>query len=64
MRQPVRNYEITFEFSYQAQIGPGWTLQPTLQYVIHPGGRVSDPNSPGNPIKNGAIFGLRTTIAY
>jgi porin len=61
---PVRNYEMTIELSYQAQIKPGWTLQPTFQYVIHPGGHITDPNAPGRAIKDGAIFGLRTTVAY
>jgi porin len=61
---PVRSYEMTIELSYQAQIKPGWSVQPTFQYVIHPGGHVSDPDRPGRPIKNGAIFGLRTTLAY
>lgn len=64
IEQPVRNYEMTIELSYQAQMAPGWTLQPTFQYVIHPGGRIADPNPPGGLIKNGAIFGLRSTIAY
>ena len=61
---PVRNYETTFELSYQAQIVPGWTLQPNFQYVIHPGGHISDPDRPERAISNGAIFGVRTTIAY
>lgn len=64
IEQPVRNYEMTIELSYQAQIVPGWTLQPTFQYVIHPGGHISDPDTPGRSIRNGAIFGLRTTVAY
>jgi len=64
IEQPVRNYEMTIELSYQAQIKPGWTLQPNFQYVIHPGGHISDPSTPERSIKNGAIFGLRTTIAY
>jgi porin len=61
---PVRNYETTLELSYQAQIVPGWTLQPNFQYVIHPGGHISDPDRPERAISNGAIFGVRTTIAY
>ena len=61
---PVRSYEMTIELSYQAQIKPGWILQPTFQYVTHPGGHISDPDRPERPIKNGAIFGVRTAIAY
>jgi porin len=62
--QPVRDYEMTIELSYQAQIKAGWTVQPTFQYVTHPGGHISDPDRPEGPIKNGAIFSVRTTIAY
>ena len=62
--QPVRNYELTIELSYQAQIKPGWTLQPTFEYVTRPGGHIPDPDRPERPIRNGAIFGVRTTIAY
>jgi len=64
MPQPVRDFELTLEFTYQAQIRPGWTLQPDIQYVFHPGGRVPDPNFPAAALKDAAIFGLRTTIAY
>lgn len=63
-KMPVRNYETTLELSYQAQIVPGWTLQPSFQYVIHPGGHISDPDRPERAIGNGAIFGVRTMIAY
>jgi porin len=62
--QPVRDYEITVELSYQAEIKPGWTLQPSFQYVFHPGGNAPDETNPKRPIKSGAIFGLRTTITY
>ena len=62
--QPVRSHELTIELSYQAQIKPGWTVQPTFEYVARPGGHISDPDRPERPIRNGAIFGVRTTIAY
>ncbi len=63
-QRPVRSYEMTIELSYQAQIKPGWILQPTFQYVTHPGGHISDPDRPERPIRSGAIFGVRTAIAY
>jgi porin len=62
--QPVRDYELTVELSYQAQIKPGWTLQPSFQYIVHPGGNAPDVTNPKRPIRSGALFGLRTTIAY
>jgi len=55
---------LTIELSYQAQIKPGWTVQPTFQYVTHPGGHTADPDRPERAIRNGAIFGVRTTVAY
>ena len=37
---------MTVELSYQAQIKAGWTVQPTFQYVTHPGGHTADPDRP------------------
>jgi len=62
--QPIRAYEMTIELSYQAQIKPGWTMQPVFQYIIHPGGHVPDPIAPSAAIKSGALVGVRSTIAF
>ena len=43
---PIRDEEVVFELNYQAQIAPWWTVQPDLQYIVHPGGNVPDPNNP------------------
>ncbi len=61
---PIRNYELAFEASYAAQIAPWWMLQPDLQYIVHPGGNVPNPNSPAVPIANALIAGLRSTIKF
>ncbi|HLL27379.1 MAG TPA: carbohydrate porin [Xanthobacteraceae bacterium] len=63
---PIRNYEMTLDFTYQFQILPGWTVQPDFQYVFHPGGNIPDPNAalPTTTIKNAMIFGIRTDITY
>ena len=61
---PIRAYEMTIELSYQAQIKPGWTMQPVFQYIIHPGGHVPDPISPNLAIKSGALVGVRSTVAF
>jgi porin len=63
---PVRDYELTLELTYQAQIRPGWTIQPDFQYVVHPGGNVPNPNlAPAlAPIRNATVFGIRTTVTY
>jgi porin len=47
---PIRDYETNFELTYQAQIVPGWTVQPTLTFVWHPSGDGS---------KNATVFGAR-----
>ena len=55
---------MTIELSYQAQIKPGWTMQPLFQYIVHPGGHVPDPISPSLAIKSGALVGVRSTVAF
>ena len=62
--QPVRDYEMLMEVSYQAQIKPGWTVQPLFQYVFHPGGNVPDASAPGRAVRSGAVVGVRSTITY
>lgn len=63
---PIRDYEGQLEVTYVAQIVPGWTVQPDFQYIFHPGGNVPNPRilSGVTPIRNAAVFGLRTTINY
>jgi porin len=60
---PVRDYEAVIELSYKATIVPGWTVQPDLQYIMHPGGNVEHPSRP-EPIPNALVLGLRTTLAF
>ena len=61
---PVRSYEGLLEATYSAQIVPGWTLQPNVQFVFHPGGGAPDPFNPARSLRNAAIFGVRTTIKF
>lgn len=60
----ISDYEAMLEISYAAEIAPGWVLQPDFQYFWNPGGRVSDPNNPSNPIANAAVIGVRNSITY
>ena len=64
--QPVRDYEFNLALAYQAQIVPGWTIQPAFHYVFHPGGHVPDPNATIliTPIKDAAVFAVRSVITY
>ncbi len=61
---PIRDHETVFELSYLAKITPWWSIQPDLQYIVHPGGRVPDPLNPARPIGNAFIAGVRTTINF
>lgn len=48
---PVQDYEASLEITYQAQIVPGWLVQPNFQYVWHPNGDAS---------RNATVLGLRS----
>ncbi len=62
---PIRSNELLFEASYQAQVVPGFTVQPDVQYVVRPGGGIPDPDRAGvRPIRDAAVFGVRATIQY
>jgi porin len=63
---PQRTFEGLVTAVYQYQVRDGWTLQPNFQYIIHPGGGATNPSGafPGHPLKNAAVFGLRTTLKF
>jgi porin len=52
---PIRDFEANLELTYQAQIVPGWTVQPDLQYVWHPSGDAS---------RNAVVAGVRSVWRY
>lgn len=63
---PVRSSEALLEVTYSAQIMPGWTIQPNLQYVVRPGGNVADPADPTGTraVRNATVIGVRSTLKY
>ncbi len=62
---PIRDDEVAFELTYQAQIVPGFLVQPDFQYIFHPGGGALNPINPAaDRIPNAAVFGVRTTIKF
>ncbi len=63
-RFPIRDYELAFELSYKAQIAPWWTVQPDLQYIVHPGGNVPNPDAPNSSVEDAFLVGVRSTIAF
>ena len=52
---PIRDYEANLEFTYQAQIVPGWTVQPVVTHVWHPNGDAS---------RNALVTGVRSLWRY
>ncbi len=61
---PLRDYELSLEFTHGASIVPGWTIYPTAHLIFHPRGNVPDPNSPTQPIKNAVVVGVRSVMQY
>ncbi|MGX7704478.1 carbohydrate porin [Methylobacterium sp. Gmos1] len=59
---PIRSSEVVIEATYQAEVLPGFTLQPDLQVVMRPGGGLADDR--GRRLKNATVMGLRATINY
>jgi porin len=61
--RPLRDDETAIELTYKAQLSPWWSLQPDLQYIIHPGGNIPNPVT-GRVIPDAFVAGLRTTVAF
>jgi porin len=63
---PIRDYEAAIELTYQVQLTPNWSLQPDIQYIIHPGGNVPNPLDPSgvSAIPNAFVAGMRTYLKF
>jgi porin len=63
---PQRSFEGLFTAVYQYEIRGGWTVQPNLQYIVHPGGGATNPlgTSPGRLLRNAMVLGIRTTLKF
>jgi porin len=63
---PVRSFESLVTAVYQYEVRDGWTLQPNIQYITHPGGGATNPLGamPGTVLKDAAVFGLRTVLKF
>lgn len=55
---PEPDFESVLELSYQGQLTSWWIVQPDLQWIIHPGARLTLPEKP-----DALVLGLRTAIA-
>jgi porin len=64
--RPVRDYEAAIELSYSYAAAPWWTIQPDIQYILHPAGfsanPAADPDQSAPAMKNAFVLGLRTAI--
>jgi porin len=58
--RPAPDYEAVIELSYKAQLTAWWTLQPSLQYVFHPGGRTD----PTRTIDDALAILLQTSLRF
>jgi porin len=63
---PVRSFESLVTAVYQYEVKPGWTLQPNIQYITHPGGGATNPlgSNAGKVLKDAAVLGLRTVLKF
>ena len=63
---PLPDYEALIELTYQWKLADKWFVQPDLQYVIHPGAKLSNPFDPASIsiIPNALVLGLRSVIRF
>ena len=65
MAMPRRRAETVIEATHRAGVVPGFTVQPDVQLILHPGAGIANPRDPqGSRVKNAAVLGLRATIQY
>lgn len=64
--KPIRDFEAAIELTYRTQLAPWWSVQPDLQYIVHPGGNIANPNSraASQAIPDALVIGLRTAILF
>ena len=60
----IRDFQTTFEATYQIALAPGITLQPDAQYIVHPGAHGVGLPVTGRPTHDTAVIGLRATVHY
>jgi porin len=54
----LADYEAVVELSYKFQVAAWWTVQPSIQRVFHPGGRVFSDTA------DSTVFILQTTLRF
>jgi porin len=63
---PLRSSETVVTAVYQYEVRAGLTLQPNVQYIVHPGGGATDPTAAGRGRRLGdaLVLGLRTVVKF
>lgn len=63
---PIRSAETLFTAAYQYELKPGWSVQPTVQYILRPGGGGTSPtgSNPGVSLGNATVLGVRTVVKF
>jgi porin len=52
----LQNREIAFEVNYSAAVLPGVSIEPGIQFIVHPGALTEIPNA--------LVFALRTAVKF
>jgi porin len=61
----LHGFEAVIEATYRMEMVPGLTVQPTLQYVVHPGAGTLEPDEDGaRRAKNATVFGVATILRF
>jgi porin len=61
---PGPDFEAVAELSYRMQLGSRIYLQPNVQFVAHPGGRLPTPRGLGSGTPNALVVGMRTSARF
>ena len=61
---PARTTEELIELTYQAQLLPWLVLQPDAQYIVNPGGGVTDSDDQSHLIRNEFVAGMRVVTTF
>jgi porin len=59
-----RTTEELIELTYQAQVTKWLIVQPDLQYVVHPGGGLANPDDPAQNLRNEFVAGARAVVTF
>jgi porin len=62
--RPIRTAETLITATYLAEIRKGWTVWPTVQYVIHPGGGYMMEGGVAKVVKDAVVVGARTVLNF